>query len=177
MSDLTSPTFRNTETAILHPVFREALSKVMSELNTQGIPLFIFEGFRSPVRQTHLYAQGRTRPESIITHAPAWHSYHQYGLAVDMAFNGPGKWTWDEPKKGMWDKYHQIARKFDLMPLNFEKPHVQLAGTSSNALREGRYPAGGDDAWAENLASAIASWTGQPPAPPPPAIFEKPALA
>ena len=90
-----------------------------------------------------------------------------------MVFGGPGKWTWDEPKKGMWKKYHELAKKRGLAPLSFETPHVQLSGTSSNALSEGRYPEGGDEDWAEALAGMIAAWKGEPAAPQAPPIFEK----
>jgi peptidoglycan LD-endopeptidase CwlK len=173
MIDLISPTNRNTDTDILHPTFKNALEGLMSKLKDEDIPLFIFEAYRTPVRQAYLYEQGRTKPGSIVTYAKAWHSYHQYGLAVDMVFGGPGKWTWNEPKKGMWKKYHDLALDFDLMPLSFETPHVQLARTSSNALSEGKYPQGSSEAWAENLASAISSWSGTPTSPPAPVIFEK----
>lgn len=173
MVDLTSPTKRDIEAGPLHPVFREALRKLLSDLEREEIPLHVFEAFRSPVRQAYLYAQGRTRPGDIVTYAKPWHSYHQYGLAVDMVFGGPGKWTWEEPKKGMWKKYHELAINRGLMPLSFETPHVQISGTSSNALSEGKYPSGGDEDWAENLAAAVAGWSLQPAAPPAPPIFEK----
>jgi peptidoglycan LD-endopeptidase CwlK len=173
MIDLVSKTKRDVDLSILHPAFRDNLNKLLKDLADESIPLFVFEAYRTPVRQAYLYAQGRTRPGPIVTYAKAWHSYHQYGLAVDMVFGGPGKWTWDEPKKNMWKKYHDLAKKRGLMPLSFETPHVQLAGTSSNALSEGKYPDGGDEAWAENLESVIAAWSEDPPAPIAPSIFEK----
>lgn len=177
MLDLYNPTARSVDHSILHPAFRSALSVLVEDLAQSEIPLFVFEAFRTPVRQKYLYAQGRTVPHTkIVTYAKPWGSYHQYGLAVDMVFGGPGKWTWDEPKKGMWAKYHVLAKKHGLMPLDFETPHVQMAGLSSNALKEGFYPGGGDETWAENLAGVIAVWTGEEDAPPPPAIFERAPL-
>ncbi|WP_137157712.1 M15 family metallopeptidase [Rhizobium sp. FKL33] len=173
MIDLISPTSRNVDLSFLHPIFRDAIERLKNELEDAEIPLVIFEAYRTPVRQAYLYAQGRTTKGPIVTYAKPWYSYHQYGLAVDMVFGGPGKWTWSEPKKGMWKKYHELAKKNGLTPLSFETPHVQLGETSSNALSEGRYPDGGDANWAENLASAISSWHGTPPAPPLPNIFEK----
>ncbi len=59
--------------------------------------LAIFEGWRSPARQAFLYSQGRTGAGKIVTHAQAWESWHQYGLAVDFArYSRADKaWTWD----------------------------------------------------------------------------------
>ncbi len=159
-------TARNTDLGLLHPVVRDSVQKVLADLRSANIPLFVFEAFRSPERQAYLYAQGRTRPGPKVTFAEPWRSYHQYGLAVDLVFNGPGRWTWDEPRKGMWKRMHEIGERHGLMPLSFETPHLQLAGTSSSALLSGVYPAGGDDAWATNLNSAIAGWQGDPAAPP-----------
>jgi peptidoglycan LD-endopeptidase CwlK len=175
-ADLTNPIARNIELELLHPVVRKAVTKTLSDLKKAGIPLFVFEAFRSPIRQAHLFAQGRTRPGAKVTFADAWRSYHQYGLAVDLVFGGPGKWTWDEPKKGMWEEMHKIGAKQGLMPLKFETPHLQIAGMSSNALFGGEYPDDGDESWAENLASAIAAWTGEPQAPAFPKVFERPPL-
>ena len=175
-ADLTNPTARNVDLELLHPTVRTAVSKTLADLKKAEIPLFVFEAFRSPTRQAHLFAQGRTRPGSVVTFADAWESYHQYGLAVDLVFGGPGKWTWDEPKKGMWKEMHKIGEKHGLMALKFETPHLQLAGTSSNALFQGLYPDGGDEGWADNLSAAIAAWSGEPRAPGFPSVFERPPL-
>ena len=173
MIDLINPTARNIDLKFLHPVFRTALTELISDLQRQEIPLYVFEATRTPVRQAYLFAQGRTRPGPLVTYAEPWRSYHQFGLAADMVFGGPGKWTWNEPKKGMWKKFHELAKKRGLMPLDFETPHIQLSGMSSNALAAGRFPDGGDETWAETLAGMIVAWVGQPLAPPAPSIFEK----
>lgn len=159
-------TSRDTNLDHLHPAMRDAVAAVMRDLQRERIPLFVFEAFRSPERQAYLYAQGRTRPGRIVTYAESWRSYHQYGLAVDLVFGGPGRWTWDEPRRGMWKKMHEIGRSHGLMPLDFETPHLQLSGTSSSALISGRYPSGGDSRWADNLNAAISGWRGRPTAPP-----------
>jgi len=172
-ADLHNPFKRDTDLANLHPMVRTAIHNVIDELAKAKIPLRPFEAFRSPRRQAQLYAQGRTLPGKIVTYAKAWQSYHQYGLAVDFVFFVDGSWTWDEPKKGMWDQFHTIGQTYGLMPLNFETPHLQLAGTSSNALYHGRYPKGGDESWITNLAQAIESWKGTPEAPPLPIDEQK----
>ncbi len=161
-----SLTTRNTDLSLLHPVVRKAVEAVLADLQKAKIPLFVFEAFRSPERQAYLYAQGRTRPGSIVTYAKPWQSYHQYGLAVDLVFGGPGAWTWDEPRRGMWRQMHEMGARHGLMRLDFETPHLQLAGTSSSALQAGAYPVGGDRSWVDNLNAAISGWRLSPPAPP-----------
>lgn len=161
-----SLTARSTDLSLLHPVVRKAVEAVLADLQKAKIPLFVFEAFRSPERQAYLYAQGRTRPGGIVTYAKPWQSYHQYGLAVDLVFGGPGAWTWDEPRRGMWRQMHEIGAKHGLMRLDFETPHLQLAGTSSGALQAGAYPTGGDRSWVDNLNAAISGWRRSPPAPP-----------
>lgn len=160
---------RNTDKALLHPVVRAAVTQIEAALNAEGIPFRIFEAFRFPQRQADLFAQGRTRPGKKVTYAEPWRSYHQYGLAVDFVLFENGQWSWDNSpaKKKCWDRLHELGKQHGLTPLNFEIPHLQLLGTSSNALIQGHYPAGGDEQWAENLAAVIAGWAGSqvPPSP------------
>ncbi len=70
----------------------------------------------------------------------------------------------------------ELGKRNGLSPLDFEVPHLQISGTSSNALFQGHYPGSGDDGWAENLAAVIASWDGSPMAPPSPDVPSRPAI-
>jgi hypothetical protein len=79
----------------LWPPFAEAvryLSAYASYYNYQGA---VSSGFRSSAEQATLYAQGRSPYEvthqipkrlgiDVVTNAPAGHSAHNYGLAVDV---------------------------------------------------------------------------------------------
>ena len=65
--DLVSPTARSVDLEYLHPTVRKAVKRVLEDLKKESIPLFVFEAFRTPVRQAHLYAQGRTEPGNIVT--------------------------------------------------------------------------------------------------------------
>lgn len=163
---------------LLHPVMREAVQKVQETLEKEGIPLKIFEAFRYPEKQADLYAQGRSKPGKVITYAQPWYSYHQYGLAVDFVIFKDGKWDWgmDGEKKKWWARMQELGKQYGLSPLDFETPHLQIGGTSSNALTHGHYPDGGDDAWAENLAASIASWQQTPSAPPSPKCPSRPSI-
>lgn len=174
-----NPYSRNNDLSLLHPVFREAVIKVEMILNAEGIPFKIFEAFRFPERQQDLFAQGRTKPGGIVTHAKPWYSYHQYGLAVDFVLFEDGKWSWDDrtaEKKKWWKRMHELGREHRLSPLDFEAPHLQISGTSSNALSQGHYPPGSDAQWAEHLAAIIMGWQGSPSAPPTPDVPCRPAI-
>lgn len=167
-----APAKRTADLSLLHPVVRSKVIAIQKALDDEGIPLRVFESFRHPQRQRDLFNQGNG-----VTNADAWESYHQYGLAADFVLFINGNWSWSTAKfeeRQAWDRYHEIAREAGLEPLSWEKPHVQLVGTSLAELRNGVYPPGGDDSWADNLAEAISSWTGGD-APPLPDGAERPA--
>ncbi|ODN70166.1 Exo-glucosaminidase LytG precursor [Methylobrevis pamukkalensis] len=138
----------------------------------------MFESFRTPERQAELYAQGRSKPGKIVTKAKPWQSFHQYGCAADFVLHVDGKWSWETSGslRRSWERLHEIGRANGLEPLSWELPHLQIAGLTLANLQSGLYPALGDDDWAENLAAAIAGWTGNG-APPPPEMSGRPALA
>ena len=177
-----NPNKRDVDPAHLHPVVRAKVAAIQKQLDAENIPMKVFEAFRSPHRQAHLFAKGRTAPGNKVTNAKAWQSYHQYGVAVDFVRFENGKWNWNTgtaSERAQWDRYHQIARDNGLEPLSFEKPHVQLADYSLTRLMNGDYPDGGDASWAENLSAAILGWgDGAPPLPddaPRPAMAVAPA--
>jgi hypothetical protein len=151
-----SPLEIHRDIGTLHPVVRSAVVKVLVQVQAEGIPFRIFEAYRYPQRQAKLYAQGRTAPGSIVTYARPWLSYHQYGLAVDFVLFINQDWSWDDSgaKAAWWKRLHVIGSAEGLMRLGFEVPHLQLAGTSINALSHGVYPAGGDKAWYDNFMLA-----------------------
>lgn len=146
----------------LHPVFRKKLFSVLCVLGKRQLPFEMFEGHRSPERQALLYDK---RPR--VTRAKPWRSMHQYGLAADLALRIDGRWSWSTKTEGhrdWWAQLHEIARAYDLEPISWEKPHIQLTGYSIAQLRRGRYPGGGDDPWVWNLNNAILRYPkGAPP--------------
>ena len=177
VSEMVSPSSRNIDVSILHPVFRDKVLKLKGQLQVGNHPFELFESCRSPERQSWLYAQGRTRSGSIVTRARAFESYHQYGLAVDMVLKINGNWSWDTSgaNAAHWKALHAIADDCGLEPLSFELPHLQMKGLQIAALKRGEYPAFGDDDWAENLAAMILDWKGGG-APPPPSVPDRPTL-
>lgn len=81
-----------------------------------------FEGYRSPVRQHHLFTVDKT------TKVGPWKSAHQYGLAVDFAVlvdfrKGRTRWSW--PIDAPWSELKLIARQFGLdIPIEWDRGHV-----------------------------------------------------
>lgn len=167
---MSSDASRQQDLSVLHPVIRDNVARILQKLEQERLPFKVFEAFRTPERQRFLFRQGRDLPGDIVTKAEAWGSYHQYGLAVDFVLYVNGQWSWSD--KGqyakMWPRLHAIGREHGLEPLDWETPHLQYKDTSIARLRSGDYPSGGDDAWAEHLAGAIANWTGAQKAPPVP---------
>jgi peptidoglycan L-alanyl-D-glutamate endopeptidase CwlK len=143
--------------------------ELLRRCDSEGLEFRLFETFRSPQRQAWLYQHGRGLPGTkTVTRARPWFSYHQYGLAADFVLFLEGEWNWSTAGRSgvRWKRLHELAVGLNLEPLNFELPHLQLAGLRIADLRAGKFPAGGDELWRENLEAAAASWAGPPPAPP-----------
>jgi peptidoglycan L-alanyl-D-glutamate endopeptidase CwlK len=78
----------------LHPKFRASALQAWTEAqaNMPGhVKIVVIQGYRTFQQSEQLYAQGRTAPGPIVTHAPAGESYHNYGLAFDFAMITHGK--------------------------------------------------------------------------------------
>lgn len=166
---------RQTDTKTLHPEIRDSVVAIRKQLRQEGHNFEVFEAWRSPDRQAFLYAKGRTTGGSIVTKAKPWRSYHQYGLAVDMVLKINGNWSWrtDGKHAKSWDRLREVANAHGMETLNFEKPHIQLAGVSgSSQLFRGDYPSGGDKRWADKLIQEIAGWEGRSKTPPLPNLSE-----
>lgn len=104
-----SKTFERIQ--LLHPKLREEATEIYEEickvLTGKAMCRFSFT-LRTFAEQDALYAQGRTRPGSIVTKAKGGLSMHNYGLAIDVVLlldrDGDGKFTeasWDT--KGDYD--------------------------------------------------------------------------
>lgn len=153
--------------SVLHPTVRDSISRTVADLNAEGFPFKVFEAYRCPQRQAYLFGQGRTRPGAIVTQATPWESYHQFGLAADIVLCPSGKWSWDASAQFVqaWDRLHEIGQKYDLEPLSFERPHLQLAHFHLSDLQAGKLPGGGDAAWWGNLTAMASGWKGTPASP------------
>lgn len=97
----------------LKPGFRQRLLAVYKIMQQKyGYHMVLIEGYRSPARQRRLASNG-----SNVTHASAFQSYHQFGLAADSAFLRHGKlviarndaWT----RRG-YKLYGRVAKRYGL---------------------------------------------------------------
>lgn len=98
----------------LDPDFQQRLLAVFQVMRDEhGYELALVEGYRSPERQARLAAQG-----SSVTLAGAGRSWHQYGLAADVAPVRGGKLQWDMNDPWTRRGYHlygEVARSVGLV--------------------------------------------------------------
>ncbi|WP_340034046.1 M15 family metallopeptidase [Paenibacillus sp. FSL H3-0302] len=138
----------------LHPVVLAAATVLIERCYARGVPIVITQGLRTIAEQDALYAQGRTKPGSIVTNAKGGYSYHNFGLAVDFALllpNGSSvSWDMNRDYNGNnikdWIEVVEEAKK-----LGFEwggdwttfkdYPHFQMVfGLTLTQLRAGSKP-------------------------------------
>ena len=83
---------------LLHPKLRDEALEIYEEicqtLNGRAECRFPFT-LRTFAEQNELFAQGRTKPGTIVTRARGGQSWHNYGLAVDIVLLVGGKASWD----------------------------------------------------------------------------------
>lgn len=84
------PKFISRDPNLLYPKFWAKLRAGLVAAQSAGHKVTMFEGWRSHIRQASLYDKSYGM---AVTHANGWESWHQYGLAADLAFND-GDWNW-----------------------------------------------------------------------------------
>lgn len=93
----------NRDEGRLHPKLLLAWTVLKVVMQLLGRPVFMTEGVRSNKRQSELYAQGRTAPGAIVTHARPGQSAHNptkpgdASTALDFAFRGQDPYSEDHP--------------------------------------------------------------------------------
>jgi peptidoglycan hydrolase-like protein with peptidoglycan-binding domain len=74
----------------MNPAVVSLTERVCLELQRRGYHPYVVSGFRSFAEQDALYEQGRTKPGQKVTWVKGGGSWHNYGLAVDIAFWNSG---------------------------------------------------------------------------------------
>jgi peptidoglycan L-alanyl-D-glutamate endopeptidase CwlK len=84
----------------LQPRIRLAAAMLVTHAASLGYRLIITQGLRTWREQDELYAQGRTAPGSVVTNARGGTSWHNFGLAFDVALlRDDGSVDYDIPEE------------------------------------------------------------------------------
>jgi peptidoglycan L-alanyl-D-glutamate endopeptidase CwlK len=146
---------------LIEPARSKAIAMI-AEANVAAITVCVVCTERTVQEQNALYAQGRTKPGKIVTHAKGGDSIHNYKLAWDLCPVVEGKLNWN--RADLFNKLGAIAEKHSITwGGNFEtivdKPHFQFTGGLSLAeIKRGRRPA------AKTAAGSASQATGKPDA-------------
>lgn len=98
----------------LERVLQTRARKFIRNAWAAGIPIIVTSGRRGYEEQEKLYAQGRTTPGPIVTDAIPGNSWHNYGLAFDVAIlDENNNASWPE-NTVVWTKLGTIGAKLGL---------------------------------------------------------------
>ena len=131
--------------ARLEPSIQDKARALLSAAKAEGIDLVVTQGLRTMEEQAALYAQGRTAPGPIVTNAKPGSSWHNFGLAFDVAVVQGGKVTWPTDE-ALWQKIGAIGKAQGLIwGGDFEsfkdRPHFQFTGgLTLEQARQGSRP-------------------------------------
>ncbi len=87
----------------LHPKVQPYARALAGKAAQAGIQIQIVSGTRTYDEQAKVYAQGRTAPGKIVTHAKPGHSNHNFGVAFDVGIFVGGQYIDDLEEKGKYD--------------------------------------------------------------------------
>ncbi|MBI4135075.1 MAG: M15 family metallopeptidase [Candidatus Sungbacteria bacterium] len=96
----------------LHPAARPLMSALVAKSREYGTPVYVTSVFRSAEAQKNLYARGRSSAGAKVTNAAALESYHNYGLAFDVAFEGGLPYPEDDE---YWDRIGEYGESLGLV--------------------------------------------------------------
>ena len=145
----------------LHPTLQAAGRALLAQAQRRGLSVFIFEGMRDIARQDALYAQGRTAPGKVVTWVKGGGSYHNYGLAIDVVFQGPAPWG----EQHDWDALGECGEAAGLewggRWAKADRPHFQLRGLKVAELKTWHAGGGMENVWRQVSARGDAPAGGQ----------------
>lgn len=123
----------------LHPRLQAKVEELKALCKKENLNIGIGECFRSVAEQDKLYAQGRTKPGSIVTNAKGstYSSQHQWGIAFDFFKNVKGH-EYDDI--AFFNKVGALAKSIGLAwggdwknPV--DKPHLYLPDWGSTTTK------------------------------------------
>src|SRR5690606_32328751 len=81
----------------VQPRFRAFYEAANKAMQPHGLTVKFISGTRTYAEQDALYAQGRTTTGPKVTNAKAGHSWHNFGLAVDVGVFKGSKYLTESP--------------------------------------------------------------------------------
>jgi len=122
-------------TDVLYPPFAQQIAPFLEK--AQVLNAFVFESLRTFEQQKEYFSRGRrydtttglwviVDPKKIVTKAMPGYSWHAYGVAIDMVFDGNVQkqgiqWTWEDadltvPGKQLlpWEILGNLGKQFGL---------------------------------------------------------------
>jgi len=131
-----NPLEANRDENALHPDVRMAWLRLCEASLSLGCHIFLVESYRTARRQEALYAQGRSTPGKIVTHARAGESWHETRRALDFAFRGPDPWDNAHP----WEVIGTCAEHLGFTwggrwkAPKTDRPHLQMDNRGTMTL-------------------------------------------
>lgn len=139
----------------VNPGLADKIRQLADALTQEHIEIRVTQGLRTWADQARLYAQGRTAPGPRVTNAKPGESWHNFGLAVDVAvFDIRGNPDWNAGHLA----YQRVVALGTTLGMVSGKawndvPHLQLTGrfgTSPDGEVRQIFDAGGiSSVWAE----------------------------
>jgi peptidoglycan L-alanyl-D-glutamate endopeptidase CwlK len=124
--------------AIVHPQLAGKVRQMADMLALEGVTIKVTQGLRSWTDQLNLWLKGRdvdgnvVDASQVVTKAPPGHSYHNFGLAVDVApfTNNTPNWNLSHP---VWKRIVAVGESVGLASGSEWRtfpdwPHFQLTG-------------------------------------------------
>lgn len=124
-------TISTARLSLVCPKLSDLIKQLDSSLAQEGISIRVVQGLRTWNEQAALYAQGRTAPGKVVTQAPPGHSWHNFGMAVDVVPmpNGQPDWNLGHPA---WQRIVALGESLGLTSgskfSHPDWPHLQLTG-------------------------------------------------
>lgn len=97
----------------LLPVVRDRAYEFLHLCSAAGIDLLVTSTYRDYESQNELFAQGRTKPGSIVTNARGGESFHNFRCALDVVplVSGKPDWNGSHP---VWHTVGQLGKQAGL---------------------------------------------------------------
>ena len=102
--------------ADLHPLVAAKARALLARCEALGIDLLVTSTYRDGEAQAKLYAQGRTAPGHIVTHARPGQSFHNWRVAFDIVPLRHGKPVWGTAGEdgALWAKVGDLGEAVGL---------------------------------------------------------------